>query len=338
MPGLSTPDWLQGLPKAELHLHIEGTLEPELMFALAKRNGVTLPYADVEAVRAAYVFEDLQSFLDLYYAGCSVLVTEQDFADLTTAYLSRAADQGVRHAEIFFDPQTHTDRGIDFATVINGIDRALADGRRDFGITSRLILCFLRHLSEDAAMATLETALVHRDKIMAVGLDSSESGNPPSKFQAVFDRARAEGLLTVAHAGEEGPPEYIREALDLLRVLRIDHGVRCMEDEDLVGRLVAEQVPLTVCPLSNVKLRVVDDLADHPIRRMFDRGLLVTINSDDPAYFGGYIGDNYVATAAALGLDRVQLRQIARNSFLASFLDDAERRPYLEAVDAWDYN
>lgn len=336
MPGLSTPEWLQGLPKAELHLHIEGTLEPELMFRLAERNDVTLPYADVEAVRAAYVFEDLQSFLDLYYAGCSVLVTEEDFADLTTAYLRRAADQGVRHAEIFFDPQTHTDRGIDFATVINGIDRGLADGRRDFGITSRLILCFLRHLSEDAAMATLEAALAHRDAITAVGLDSSESGNPPSKFQAVFDRARAEGLLTVAHAGEEGPPEYIREALDLLRVLRIDHGVRCMEDEDLVERLVAERVPLTVCPLSNVKLRVFDDLADHPIRRMFERGLLVTINSDDPAYFGGYIGDNYVATAEALGFDRDAMRQIARNSFLASFLDDAECQPHLDAVAAWD--
>jgi adenine deaminase len=335
MPGLSMPEWLQGLPKAELHLHIEGTLEPELMFALAKRNGVTLPYADVEAVRAASVFEDLQSFLDLYYAGCSVLVTEQDFADLTAAYLLRAADQGVRHAEIFFDPQTHTERGIDFATVINGIDRGLADGRRDLGITSRLILCFLRHLSEDAAMATLESALAHRDKITAVGLDSSESGHPPSKFQAVFDRARAEGLLMVAHAGEEGPPEYIRESLDLLRVLRIDHGVRCMEDENLVERLVAEQVPLTVCPLSNVKLRVVDDLADHPIRRMFERGLLVTINSDDPAYFGGYIGDNYVATAEALGFDRDAMRQIARNSFLASFLDDAECQPHLDALDAW---
>jgi adenine deaminase len=336
MPGRSTAEWLQGLPKAELHLHIEGTLEPELMFALAQRNGVTLPYADVEAVRAAYVFEDLQSFLDLYYAGCSVLVTEDDFADLTTAYLERAAAQGVRHAEIFFDPQTHTDRGIELATVINGINRALEDGQRELGITTRLILCFLRHLSEDAAMATLVTALAHRDAITAVGLDSSESGHPPSKFQAVFDRARAEGFLTVAHAGEEGPPGYIREALDLLRVLRIDHGVRCMEDDDLVSRLVDEQVPLTVCPLSNVKLRVVDDLADHPIRRMFERGLLVTINSDDPAYFGGYIGDNYVATAEALGLDRDVMRQIAHNSFLASFLDDAECQPHLDAVAEWE--
>jgi adenosine deaminase len=335
MAGPATPEWVNGLPKAELHLHIEGTLEPELMFALAERNGVTLPYADVQAVRAAYVFDDLQSFLDLYYAGCSVLVTEQDFADLTTAYLERAAAQGVRHAEIFFDPQTHTDRGIAFATVLNGIDRALDDGQRDLGITSRLILCFLRHLSDDAAMATLETALEHRSAITAVGLDSSEAGNPPAKFRAVFDRARAEGLLTVAHAGEEGPPDYIREALDLLHVLRIDHGVRCLEDDSLVERLVADQVPLTVCPLSNVKLRVFDELEHHPFRRMLERGLMVTINSDDPAYFGGYIGDNYLATATALGLDRDQLRQVARNSFLASFLDDAECQPHLAALDAW---
>jgi adenosine deaminase len=333
MPGPATAEWLQALPKAELHLHIEGTLEPELMFELATRNGVMLPYADVEAVRAAYVFDDLQSFLDLYYAGCSVLVVEADFYDLTMAYLRRAAAQGVRHAEIFFDPQTHTDRGIPFATVVDGIVRALADGRDSLGITSRLILCFLRHLSEDAAMATLEAALPYRDVITGVGLDSSETGNPPSKFQAVYDRARAEGLLAVAHAGEEGPPEYIREALDLLHVRRIDHGVRCMEDDALVERLVAEQVPLTVCPLSNVKLRVFDDLADHPFRRMLERGLLVTINSDDPAYFGGYIGDNFVATAAALDLDRDQMRQIARNSFLASFLDESERQPHLAALD-----
>jgi len=336
MPGLSTPEWLQRLPKAELHLHIEGTLEPELMFELATRNDVALPYEDVAAVKAAYVFDDLQSFLDLYYAGCSVLLTEADFYDLTMAYLRRAAAQGVRHAEIFFDPQTHTDRGIAFATVVDGIDRALADGREELGITSRLILCFLRHLSEVAAMTTLEAALSHRGAISAVGLDSSETGNPPAKFRAVFDRARAEGLLTVAHAGEEGPPSYIREALDLLHVLRIDHGVRCMEDDALVDRLVADQVPLTVCPLSNVKLRVFDDLADHPIRRMLERGLMVTINSDDPAYFGGYIGDNYVATAEALGMSRDQMRQIARNSFLASFLDDAECQPHLEALDGFE--
>jgi adenosine deaminase len=335
MPGLSTPEWLQQLPKAELHLHIEGTLEPELMFELATRNGVTLPYPDVEAVRAAYVFDDLQSFLDLYYAGCSVLITEPDFADLTTAYLRRAAAQGVRHAEIFFDPQTHTDRGIDIATVINGISLGLADGRRDLGITSSLILCFLRHLSEDAAMETLEAALPFRDQFTAVGLDSGEVGNPTEKFRDVYERAIDLGLAPVAHAGEEGPPEYIWEALDLLHVRRIDHGVRCIEDERLVQRLVTDRVPLTVCPLSNIKLRVFDTMADHPLRHMYERGLMVTVNSDDPAYFGGYIGDNYVAAAAALGLSRDDMRQIARNSFLASFLDDRERQQHLEALDAF---
>lgn len=336
MPGLSTQEWLQRLPKAELHLHIEGTLEPELMLELATRNDVSLPFADVAAVKAAYVFDDLQSFLDLYYAGCSVLVTEPDFYDLTMAYLRRAAVQGVRHAEIFFDPQTHSERGVDLATVVGGISRALADGRDEMGVTSQLILCFLRHLSAEAAMATLEDALPFREAFTAVGLDSSESGNPPAKFRAVFERARAAGLIAVAHAGEEGPPSYIREALDVLHVLRIDHGVRCLEDDDLVERLVAEQVPLTVCPLSNVMLRVFDDLADHPFRRMFDRGLLVTINSDDPAYFGGYIGDNYVATAAALDMTRDEMRRVARNSFVASFLDDAERQPHLDALDAFE--
>jgi adenosine deaminase len=335
MSGVPTPAWLAGLPKAELHLHIEGTLEPELMFELAGRNGVTLPYPDVDHVRAAYVFEDLQSFLDLYYAGCSVLVTERDFTDLTTAYLRRAAAQGVRHVEVFFDPQTHTDRGIPFATVLAGIRAGLAAGETEHGITSRIILCFLRHLSAEAAMATLEEALPHRDAIVAVGLDSGERENPPEKFTAVFDRARAAGLLTVAHAGEEGPPGYIRQALDLLHVRRIDHGVRCLEDDDLVSRLVADQVPLTVCPLSNVKLRVVDRIADHPFRRMLERGLMVTINSDDPAYFGGYVADNYRACADALGLGRDELRRVARNSFNASFLDRAERDAHLTAVDAW---
>ena len=324
---------LRTLPKAELHLHIEGTLEPELLFELAARNQVELPYPSVDAVRAAYVFEDLQSFLDIYYAGCQVLRTERDFHDLTHAYLTRAGAQGVRHAEIFFDPQTHADRGIPLEVVLEGITAALAEGERDLGITSRLILCFLRHLSADAAMATLETALAHRDAITAVGLDSAEVGNPPSKFAAVFDRARAEGFLAVAHAGEEGPPAYITEALDLLRVRRVDHGVRCLEDDALVDRLVAEQVPLTVCPMSNVRLRVFPDLAHHNVGRLLDRGLCVTINSDDPAYFGGYVGDNYAATADALGLGRDQMVGVARNSFVASFLDDAERAGRLAELD-----
>jgi adenosine deaminase len=325
---------LRALPKAELHLHIEGTLEPEMMFELARRNRVELPYADVDAVRRAYVFDDLQSFLDLYYAGCRVLVTEQDFYDLTIAYLRRAAGDGVRHAEIFFDPQTHTDRGVAFGTVIDGIAGALADGRRDLGVTSALILCFLRDLSADAAMHTLVTALEHRDAIVGVGLDSAEVGHPPAKFRAVFDRARAEGLLPVAHAGEEGPPEYISQALDVLGARRIDHGVRCLEDTRLTERLVADEVPLTVCPFSNVKLRVFPDLEHHNFRRLLERGLRVTINSDDPSYFGGYVADNYVATARVHGLTDEQLRQVARNSFLASFIDDAEKQRHLAAVDA----
>jgi adenosine deaminase len=323
------------LPKAELHLHIEGTLEPELMFELAERNEVTLAFGDVDAVRRAYVFEDLQSFLDVYYAGCSVLVTEDDFADLTRAYLRRAAADGVRHAEIFFDPQTHTDRGIPLAVVVDGITAALAEGHRDLGVTSRLILCFLRHLSADAAMATLDAALPFRDHIVGVGLDSGERGHPPVDFRAVFDRARAEGFLTVAHAGEEGPAEYVRQALDDLGVRRIDHGVRCLEDPALVERLVTEQVPLTVCPLSNVKLAVFPDLVGHPLRTMLERGLCVTVNSDDPAYFGGYIAENYRASAAALGLSDDALVQLARNSFIASFLDDTERAAHLAALDAF---
>lgn len=325
---------LLALPKAELHLHIEGTLEPEMMFELAQRNRVELPFRDVDAVRRAYVFDDLQSFLDLYYAGCRVLVTEHDFYDLTAAYLRRAAKDSVRHAEIFFDPQTHTDRGIPLATVVAGITAALADGRRDLGITSALILCFLRDLSAEAAMAALEAALEHGEAIVGVGLDSAEVGNPPEKFRAVFDRARAEGLLPVAHAGEEGPPEYIWQALDLLGARRIDHGVRCLGDDRLVERLVAEQIPLTVCPFSNVKLRVFPDLEHHNFRQLFERGLRVTINSDDPAYFGGYIGENYVATARVLGLTGEQMREVARNSFLASFLGEEEKQRHLAAVDA----
>ncbi len=324
------------LPKAELHLHIEGTLEPELMFELAARNGVAVPYADVDAVRAAYVFHDLQSFLDVYYAGCSVLVEAQDFYDLTRGYVERAGADGVCHAEIFFDPQTHTDRGVPFAAVIEGITGALADTERDSGISSRLIMCFLRHLHAEAAMSTLEAALPFAEHITAVGLDSGEAGNPPAKFQAVFDRARAEGFLAVAHAGEEGGPDYIREALDLLKVVRVDHGVRCLEDADLVDRLVADQIPLTVCPLSNVMLRVFPTLADHPLKRMLDLGLNVSIHSDDPAYFGGYIALNYTETAAALGLSDAQLEAVARNSIRSSFLGADEQRRHLGAIDAFE--
>ena len=326
--------FIHELPKAELHLHIEGTLEPELMFALAERNGVSLPYDSVDAIRAAYQFTDLQSFLDIYYQAAGVLLQEQDFYDLTWAYLEKAVSQNVRHAEIFFDPQTHTDRGIPFATVIDGISRALEDGRRKLGIGSRLILCFLRHLSADAAMQTLEQALPYRDRIVAVGLDSSERGHPPGKFEAVFDRARAEGFLTVAHAGEEGPPAYVWEALDLLAVSRIDHGVRCLEDEKLVQHLVDKQIPLTVCPLSNIKLRVFPEIEDHYLKALYDRGLRVTITSDDPAYFGGYVEENYLAVQRALGFNVQELGQIAKNSFAAAFLPAAEKRRYLGQVDA----
>jgi adenine deaminase len=328
--------FVRDLPKAELHLHIEGTLEPDLMFALAARNGVALPYPDIGSVRRAYVFEDLQSFLDIYYRGCAVLITERDFTDLTMAYLERAAGQGVVHAEIFFDPQSHTERGIPFETVIAGIRRALEQGREQLGISSRLIPCFLRHLSAESAMATLVEALKFRPWICAVGLDSSEVGHPPSKFEAVFAAARSEGLPGVAHAGEEGPPSYIWEALDLLQVTRIDHGVRCLEDAALVERLRADRIPLTVCPMSNVKLGVFPTLADHNLTTLLDRGLLATVNSDDPAYFGGYVADNLAA--ADLGLDRHQLLTLARNSFTGSFLDDADKERHLRAVDRYGYD
>jgi adenosine deaminase len=322
------------LPKAELHLHIEGTFEPALIFEIGKRNGIVVPYANVEALRDAYDFTDLQSFLSVYYAGMNVLQAERDYYDLTKAYLRRAQAQGVRHAEIFFDPQAHTDRGIAFATVVAGITSALRDGEAAFGITSHLIMCFLRDQTAESAMATLETAIPFRGDIVAVGLDSAELGNPPSKFQAVFDRARAEGFLTVAHAGEEGPPEYVWEALDLLEVSRVDHGVRCMEDPKLVERLVRERLPLTVCPLSNLRLKVVDDLSDHPLNRMLDAGLVVTCNSDDPAYFGGYVGDNFSAVARALHLSDDDLIALAVNSFRASFLDAATKQRYIDEIRA----
>jgi adenine deaminase len=317
------------LPKAELHLHIEGSLEPELMFTLAERNGIKLPFKSIAAIKQAYNFSNLQSFLDIYYAGANVLQTEQDFYDLTWAYLEKAVSQGVIHTEIFFDPQTHTDRGINFAVVLNGIDQALQDGQKNLGISSKLILCFLRHLSAEAAMKTLEDALPYQDRIIAVGLDSSEVGHPPSKFQEVFDRARSEGFLTVAHAGEEGPPEYIWEAINLLKVSRIDHGVRCIEDPQLVEYLVEKQIPLTVCPLSNVKLRVFDSLEKHNLKQLLDLGLCVTVNSDDPAYFGGYIGDNFQAVMDALNLSSDDLRKLAENSFRASFLTAEERKHLL---------
>ena len=331
---MDSAELIRQIPKAELHLHIEGTLEPELMMQLAQRNGVRIPYDSVEEIRQAYEFTDLQSFLDIYYAGAAVLQTRQDFHDLTYAYLERAAADNVRHVEIFFDPQTHTDRDIPFATVLDGIYGALEAGEAQLGITFRLIMCFLRHLSADEAMATLDSALPHRARLHAVGLDSSEVGHPPSRFTHVFDRAREAGLLTVAHAGEEGPPEYIREALDLLKVRRIDHGVRCLEDPDLVARLVDEQIPLTVCPLSNIKLRVFDTLGEHNLAKLLDAGLCVTVNSDDPAYFGGYIGENFLQTQQALGLDVDRLRTLARNAFTASFLSQADIEQHVRAVDA----
>jgi adenosine deaminase len=321
--------FIAGLPKAELHVHIEGTLEPELTFALAGRNGVAPPYADVEALRAAYRFTRLQDFLDVYYQGMAVLRTEQDFRDLTLAYCERAHAQAVRHAEIFFDPQAHAERGVPFATVLNGICMGLEEAERRLGLTSRLIMCFLRHLDEPAAEATLDEALPHRARIAGVGLDSSELGHPPSKFARVFARARREGFRLVAHAGEEGPPEYVREALDVLGVDRIDHGNRALEDPALVARLAAAGTPLTVCPLSNLRLGGVPSLEAHPLRRMLEAGLKATVNSDDPAYFGGYVNENFIAAQRALNLDRAALLTLARNSFEAAFLDEPRRRALL---------
>ncbi len=315
--------FIRQLPKAELHVHIEGTLEPDLIFRLAERNGVTLPYADVDALRAAYQFTNLQSFLDLYYAGAAVLLTEQDFYDMTMAYLTRIAQDGVVHAEIMFDPQTHTERGVPIADVFAGIVRALREGRTKWGITSCLIMSFLRHLSEQAAFDTLEQALPLRadyaDVWLGIGLDSGEQGNPPEKFERVYARCRELGFYLVAHAGEEGPADYVSAALDKLNVIRIDHGVRSEENPALVARLAASRIPLTVCPLSNLKLKVVSDMREHNLKRLLDQGLCVTINSDDPAYFGGYLLDNYVAVAQALDLDDEDLVKLARNSMDARF-------------------
>ena len=328
---LDRPDLIRRLPKAELHLHIEGTLEPEMLFTFAARNGVETRFSSVEQLRAAYDFDDLQSFLDIYYEGANVLRTEQDFHDLTWAYLVRAAADGVRRAEIFFDPQTHTDRGVSMDTVILGISSAL-ERSDELGISTGLILCFLRHLSGDAAVRTLEAALPWRDRLLGVGLDSSEVGHPPTKFEEAYDLARSEGLHLVAHAGEEGPPEYVWQALDVLGVERIDHGVRSVEDPALVDRLAAERIPLTVCPLSNLRLKVVEDLGDHPLPRMLEAGLLVTINSDDPSYFGGYVADNYSALVTSLGMNGDALARLARNSLEATFLLDKE--PLLSELDA----
>lgn len=326
--------YIRALPKAELHLHIEGTLEPELAFRLAQKHRVSLPYASVAELRAAYDFTDLQSFLDLYYALADVLRDRQDFHDLALSYLERAHEQGVVHAEIFFDPQTHTARGIEFGTVVEGLRGALLEAERRFGMTHRLIACFLRHLSAQDAERTLDEVLRYREFITAVGLDSSERGHPPSKFAEVFARARRHGLLTVAHAGEEGPPEYIVEALDVLAVRRIDHGVRCEEDPALVQRLVREQVTLTVCPLSNVKLRVFERMAQHNLERLLAAGLRVTVNSDDPAYFGGYILENYLAVARALELTREDLATLARNSIAGAFLEEEAKQRWLAAIEA----
>ena len=329
----SMETFIRDIPKVELHIHIEGSLEPELMFKLAQRNGIALPYDSIAAVRRAYEFTDLQSFLDIYYAGACVLLQEQDFFDMTWAYLEKAHTQQVRHTEIFFDPQTHTARGVALSAVIDGIDRALRDAQAQWGMSGALILCFLRHLSEDEAFATLEQALPHRSQFIGVGLDSSERGHPPEKFARVFARCKELGLHLVAHAGEEGPPAYIQTALDVLQVERIDHGVRCLEDAALTQRLARERVPLTVCPLSNIKLRVFDQMHEHNLLRLLEAGIVATVNSDDPAYFGGYINQNFVAAFDALPLERQHAQLLARNSFAASFLDDAAKQAYLDEVD-----
>jgi adenosine deaminase len=328
-----SPNLIQRLPKCELHIHIEGSLEPELMFALARRNGIRLPYDSIEALRQAYQFRNLQDFLDIYYQGMAVLITEQDFYDLAYAYLQRARADNVRHVEMFFDPQGHTARGVAFATVLNGLSRAIADARRNLGVQASLIMCFLRHLDEADAERTLDIALAFRAQIAGVGLDSSEAGHPPSKFKNVFARARDAGFFVTAHAGEEGPPRYVWEALDILGVDRIDHGNRALEDEVLIGRLARQRTALTVCPLSNLRLRVVDDLAHHPLRRMMEKDLVVTVNSDDPAYFGGYVNDNYRAVSDALQLSRNEIVAIVRNGIHASLMTAAEKTNVLAEID-----
>ncbi|MDA9189785.1 adenosine deaminase [bacterium] len=324
---------IKTLPKTELHLHIEGSLEPELLFSLAKRNQIELKYKSVKAVRAAYNFNCLQDFLDIYYAGASVLIHEQDFYDLTYAYLLMCKEDNIVHTEIFFDPQTHTERGISFKTVFSGIKRALEDGEKNLKISSKIIMCFLRHLSEQEAFKTLEESTPFKDDIYAVGLDSSEKGHPPSKFERVFKKSISMGYKTVAHAGEEGPPEYIWEALELLKVERIDHGVRAIEDPKLMDYLVKNQIPLTVCPLSNTKLRVFDQMKDHNLKLLLNQGVRVMINSDDPAYFGGYLNKNYIEVVNALNLDKQDLFKLVKNSFQASFMDKNKIQKYISSID-----
>ena len=338
MNHISIHNFIEGIPKAELHLHIEGTFEPDLMFEIARRNNISINYKSVDELKKAYNFNNLQEFLDIYYAGASVLIYEQDFYDLTWAYLTKVHEQNLVHTEIFFDPQTHTDRGISFDTVIQGIHSALEDAKEKLGISSQLIMCFLRHLDEVAAFDILEQALPYKKWIAGVGLDSSEMGHPPSKFENVFSKALDEGFITVAHAGEEGPAAYVWEAINLLKISRIDHGNRSLEDDQLIKHIAEKQIPLTVCPLSNLALKVVEDLKDHPMLQLMEAGLMVTINSDDPAYFGGYINENYIQIAAALNLSKKQITDLAKNSFKASFLSDVEKEKLINQVEDYYQN
>ena len=338
MNHISIHNFIEGIPKAELHLHIEGTFEPDLMFEIARRNNISINYKSVDELKKAYNFNNLQEFLDIYYAGASVLICEKDFYDLTWAYLTKVHEQNLVHTEIFFDPQTHTDRGISFDTVIQGIHSALEDAKEKLGISSQLIMCFLRHLDEVAAFDTLEQALPYKEWIAGVGLDSSEMGHPPSKFENVFSKALDEGFITVAHAGEEGPAAYVWEAINLLKISRIDHGNRSLEDDQLIKHIAEKQIPLTVCPLSNLALKVVEDLKDHPMLQLMEAGLMVTINSDDPAYFGGYMNENYIQIAAALNLSKKQITDLAKNSFKASFLSDVEKEKLINQVEDYYQN
>ena len=326
-------EFIKKIPKTELHLHIEGSLEPELMFKLSKRNKVEIPFKNIDEIRSAYNFSNLDSFLKIYYQGSNVLITEEDFFDLTWEYILRCKQDKIVHTEIFFDPQSHLPRGISFKTILNGINKALKKARDEFNISSKIIMCFLRHLDEDSCFDVLKQACDHKDKIIGVGLDSSEKGNPPIKFKRLFEQAIKEGFLTVAHAGEEGPPEYISDSLDILKVKRIDHGVQCLKDEKLVNRLITEQIPLTVCPLSNVKLCVFDKLENHNLKKMLDKGLRVMVNSDDPAYFGGYLNKNLIETSKALNLDIQDVKILIENSFKSSFLDEDEKKNWLNKIN-----